>query len=204
MLGLAERLRDRGYEAVLWELRGHGSRPGPYTFGAREADDVRAVLDWGRGQDRPLPLPVVMIGFSAGAAVACQAASGLSEIRALVADSISPRLRLAIRRGLQLRHPHLPGWLAWPTWWAVQLAVGARLGARDPWALAPRLRQPILVIAGGQDHRVDPAMVRAFVARWAGPTEVWFDPAAGHVSGYPNDPDAYVARVAAFLAKTVG
>ena len=46
LLGLADGLRQRGYEVLLFELRGHGSRPGPCTLGLKEAEDAMAVLRW--------------------------------------------------------------------------------------------------------------------------------------------------------------
>ena len=199
VLALAARLRDQGYEAALFELRGHGGRPGPYTFGVRELDDADAVLAWGREQDGPRPLPAAVIGFSAGAALACQIAARHPEVQAVVLDSVSPRLRLAIRREVRLRYRLPPALLAWLTWWAVQARLRTRLARRDPLALAARLRQPALVIAGGADRRVDEAESRAFYERWAGPKTWWWDPAAGHVSLFAKDPAAYTARVAAFL-----
>ena len=32
---------------LLFELRGHGARLGPCTFGIKESQDARAILAWG-------------------------------------------------------------------------------------------------------------------------------------------------------------
>lgn len=203
VLGVAAGLRDRGFETVVFELRGHGGRPGPYTFGLRELDDAGAVLAWGREQDGNTPRPAAAVGLSAGAALACQVAERHAEVRALVVDSISPRLRWAINRAIRLRYRFPPIPFGWLTWWALQLALRTPLARRDPLVLAPRMRQPVLVIAGGRDRRVDPAWARLLYERWGGPKDWWFDPAVGHVGQFAADPGRYCDRVAAFLSQAL-
>ena len=88
VLDLAEGLRRRGYEALLMELRGHGTRPGPCTFGLKESDDAQRILQWARTLDRDRLLPVGVLGLSMGAAVGCQLALREPAIRGVVVDSI--------------------------------------------------------------------------------------------------------------------
>lgn len=199
ILGIAHELRQRGYDAVLFELRGHGQRPGPCTLGLRETDDALAVLRWAAEQDGGRPLPVGVLGLSMGAAVACQVAARAPDVRAVVADSAYSRFFPVLRRAIRQRY-HLPGVpMAWVTWWALQVALGARLSRRDPVELAPRLRQPLLAIQGGEDRRVSPQSGEEWFQRWAGPKERWFEPQVAHVRMFTQDPQAYCDRVAAFL-----
>ena len=73
----------------------------------------------------------------------------------------------------------------------------------DPIAVAPRLHQPLLSIAGGADQRVETPWSEALYRHWAGPKERWFDPTAPHVSLYAKHPQAYAERVAAFLDRVL-
>ena len=63
VLALAGRLAAQGYECLLMELRGHGARPGPCTFGVKEVRDLGAVLAWAQTHGA---LPVGIVGFSLG------------------------------------------------------------------------------------------------------------------------------------------
>jgi len=199
VLEIAEGLRQRGYEVVLFELRGHGERPGPCTLGLREADDALAVLRWSAEPPEGRMLPVGVLGLSMGAAVLCQVAARAPEVRAVVADSVYSRFFPVLRRTIRERYrlPAVP-W-AWLTWWSVQLALGGRLSARDPAALAPSLRQPLFAIQGGEDRRVPPLLGSEVFDRWAGPKRRWFEPQVAHVRMFAQHPREYCDRVAAFF-----
>jgi len=203
VLDLAAGLRDRRYEVVLFELRGHGVRPGPCTFGVRETEDAVAVFRWARARDPARPLPVGVVGFSMGAAVACQAAAHDPQVRAVVVDSIYSRLFPVLRRSIRQRYqlPAVP-W-AWLTWWGVQAALRRRLAPLDPVRLAPRLRQPLFAIQGGEDRRVVPLLGREFYQRWAGPKERWFEPHIAHVGMFARHPERYCQRVADFFDRAL-
>ena len=204
ILGLAERLRQRGYDVVLCELRGHGDRPGPCTLGIKETVDAGTVLEWARSLDGPVPLPVGVLGFSLGASVACQVADIYPEVRAVVVDSIYSRFFPVLARSIRQQY-HLPAipW-AWVSWWGLQLMLHRRLSSIDPASLAPRLRQPLFAIQGGEDRRVAPLLGREFYQRWAGPKERWFEPQAPHVGIFARHPEEYGDRVASFFDRTLG
>lgn len=203
LLDLAQRLRARGYESLLCDMRGHGNRPGPCTMGVKETDDALAILQWAGRHDGPRPLPVGLLGLSMGAAVACQVALRSAEVRAVVVDSVYSRFFPVLRRAIARRY-HLPAIpFAWITWWMLQGVLGRRLALRDPVALAPQLYQPLLAIQGGADQRVPPPFAWEVYARWAGPKERWFDPAVGHVGMPTVNPDAYGKRVADFFDRTL-
>lgn len=204
IVGIGQGLCTHGYESVVMELRGHGARPGPFTFGVTETREIGIILRWLRTLDASSPLPLAALGLSMGGAIVCQAAARFSDIRAVILDSVYSRCFPIIRRTIRERY-RLPGipW-AWVTWWALQLVLRTRLGARDPVALAPRLHQPLLAIQGGADARIASSTGEACYNRWAGPKERWFDPEAVHVGLFPNAPEEYCRRVAAFLDRVFG
>lgn len=203
VLGIGERLRQRGYEVLIVELRGHGARPGPCTVGLNEADDGTAVIEWARHRDGTRPLPLGVLGLSMGAAVICQIALRSQDVRAVVVDSVYARL-FPVLRGIIRQRYHLPGvpW-AWLTWWGLQLALRRRLARYDPIALAPQLRQPLFAIQGGADQRIEPRLGQELYAAWAGPKERWFEPTVAHVGMFAERPEEYTNRVAGFFDRTL-
>ena len=199
VLDIAQGLREHGYETVLFELRGHGSRPGPCTFGVKETEDAVAVLHWASRRDGAHPVPLGAFGLSMGAAVACQVAFRYPAIRAVVVDSIYSRLFPMLRKALWRRY-HVPAFpWAWLTWWSVQLALRRRLSPLDPAVLAPKLHQPLFTIQGGEDRRVTPMLGREFYRQWAGPKERWFEPKIAHVGMFAKHRQEYCERVATFF-----
>lgn len=199
VIGLADGLRQAGFEVVLIEMRGHGSRPGPCTLGLRETEDVQQALDWARGRGGAPATPTGAIGWSMGAVIACQLARRDASVRAVVLDSPYACLLPVLRRAFAQRYRWLPGTLMWPTWLILQAWLRAPLWRLDPIGLAPGLGQPLLVIEGGQDRRVAPGMSQALYTRWAGPKQRWHDPAVGHVGMFAAHPQEYCRRVAAHL-----
>ncbi len=198
VLELAHQLREHHYDVVLFELRGHGDRPGPCTLGIKERQDARVILEW-LTRDQSQALPIGVLGFSLGAAVLCQVVADHPRIRAVVTDSVYSRLFPIIQRVMWQRY-HIPPFpLSWLTWWSVQIALCTRLGRLDPAALAPQLHQPLLAIQGGEDQRVPSALGQEFYQRWAGSKEQWCEPSAGHVGTFALQPQVYCDRVATFF-----
>jgi alpha-beta hydrolase superfamily lysophospholipase len=203
VLGIAGELFHRGFEALVMELRGHGERPGPCTFGAREAEDALIALRAAQTRPGAAPVPLGVLGLSLGAAVMCQVAARSADVKAVVADSPYARLFPVLRGAFRQRYRRT-GWLAaWVAWPAVQLWIGRRLARQDPAVLAQTLRQPLLMIQGGQDQRVTARQGQELYDRWAGPKERWHDPAIAHVGMFISDPAAYGSRVAAFFERTL-
>lgn len=202
VLDIAEGLRKRGYDAILFEMRGHGSRPGPCTLGVKESQDAAAIVRWlCRHEQKQLPIGV--LGLSMGAAVMCQLAFYERRVRAVVVDSAYSRLLPVIRRAMVERYSIASYPLLWVTWLSLQITLRKRLGRMDPAVLAPQLNQPLLAIQGGEDRRVVPLLGREFYQKWTGPKERWFEQKIAHVGMFAHHPQEYCDRVTDFFNRTL-
>ena len=199
LIEIGRGLCQRGYSMITFNLRGHGTRPGPCTFGIRESGDLDALLTWTQQQPALARHPVGMLGLSLGGAIVCQAAARHPTVGAIVLDSTYARL-FPVVAGVIRRTYHFPKipW-AWLTWAGVQVALHRRLSSVDPQVVATRCRQPLLAIHGTADHTVPVEHARKLVASWRGPTEQWLEPGAGHVGIYTAHPADYCHRVADFF-----
>ena len=96
LLNLGVKINETSNFTVLWpDLRGHGMNPlvQRSSFGAREADDVLAALDFLRKVEAAPGRPLVaeragIYGVELGAYAALVAASRNERVRALVLDSV--------------------------------------------------------------------------------------------------------------------
>src|SRR5271168_1681753 len=73
-------LNSFGFPALRFNFRGAGLSEGEHD-GQGEVDDVRAALDW---LEREFHLPMILAGFSFGAAVGLRAACPDSRVKALI------------------------------------------------------------------------------------------------------------------------
>jgi uncharacterized protein len=91
-------LNGFGFPVLRFNFRGTGLSQGEHDHGSGEVDDVRAALDW---LDSEFHLPLLLAGFSFGAAVGLRAACPDSRVKAVIslgtpvapvaADSEMPR-----------------------------------------------------------------------------------------------------------------
>jgi hypothetical protein len=176
------RFRAEGIGALLVQWRGYGGNPGaPSEDGL--AEDARAGLAALRGLGVPAARTALW-GESLGTGPAVRlAAERPEEVAAVVLESpYTSLLDLA-----RLHYPVLP----------------AGLLLRDRYDSLSRIgavRAPLLVLVGGRDGLVPPAMGRALAAAATAPVELWEAPEAGH-----NELGAAgaVEAAAAFLRRRV-
>jgi len=74
-------LNSFGYPVLRFNFRGTGLSQAEHDNGIGEVDDVRACLDW---LDREFHLPMILAGFSFGAAVGLQAACSDPRVQAAI------------------------------------------------------------------------------------------------------------------------
>ena len=171
---------------VAFDFRGHGRSGGRSSVGRDEILDVDAALAFARATtDRP----VVLVGFSMGAAVALRHAGRARTDPALTAAAdavvaVSPPARWFLREsGSMLRVQWL---LEHPIGPLVAPRLGIRLGA--PWTTVPSTPldevsriapTPLLLVHGTADHYFGPAQsVR--LHRAAPASTLWLVDGMGH------------------------
>jgi alpha-beta hydrolase superfamily lysophospholipase len=162
----------RGFEVIAYDSRAHGESEGDAcTYGYYEKKDLERVLD--RVQTRP----IVVMGFSMGAAVALQAAADDRRIDAVVAVSPFSDLRtiveerapfFATRRDIDR---------------AFKLAeqeANFRADDVSPVAAAAHITVPALIIHGARDRKTQPDHSERIFAALQAPKELILVPNRGH------------------------
>jgi pimeloyl-ACP methyl ester carboxylesterase len=101
-MGTGERLAKMGYDVVLPDLRAHGRSTGKYTtYGVKESDDVKAVVDSLLAAGT-VHEPVYTMGMGLGAATAIQYAAKDPRCKGVVAMTPFKDLRSYVRPQLLL------------------------------------------------------------------------------------------------------
>ncbi len=195
--------RDRGYNALLIDQRGHGaSGAGAVTFGFREKFDLRAWVDWALAEAGEGGL-VGLHGESLGAAVVIQEAVIDPRVSFVVADCPFSDLRalLSYRLRVELHLPAHP-FLGLAERGAALLSGGFRFGEASPIRGAASFRAPLLLVHGLLDDYIPPAMSQELAAARASaglPVALKLVPGAAHARSFETDPVGYERSIAEFL-----
>jgi hypothetical protein len=192
------------YNPVLVDLRHAGRSSGEQsTVGVREADDLRAMLDWLVQVKQPARIAV--FGDSGGAATAMKLARSDARISALVLESPHARFVYPLEQRVGQAAPP-----TYPSVWVVQLGFWLRTGVwpweADPIDAIPDLgSRPLAIIYGTADDSDLPernALALLEAARTAGvPVEIHACPGAGHGRVIDTCPTEYREWVASFLGR---
>jgi uncharacterized protein len=194
-VGIGAAVWRRGANVLLFDHRGRGSSEGELmSLGHFETADAFAAV--GYALSRAPGLPLGLIGYSMGAAVALISAARDEHVGAVVADSPFSSERKLVRALLRRQ----AGPLHRPI-----VALSERLLPYDPGEVNP-LRQvakvaprACLFIHGLLDKTCDPEDSVRLHAEAGEPKELWLLEGAGHCDAYFLDREAYCERVAAFF-----
>jgi pimeloyl-ACP methyl ester carboxylesterase len=199
MAGLGRDLHARGYDLLLFDLRGHGrSDPSRLTMGRRERADVRAVLAWAREHGFE-PGRVGWIGQSMGASTVLMEGVDNPDVRLAVLDSPYGDLPELLDSQLT-RHSHLPGFFNPGILLAARRAYGVRTDDLVPIRLASRWGdRPVLLIHGEADTVVPIRQAYALQHSLGPSCRLVRLPGVEHVEAYRSNPKGYVALVHSFL-----
>jgi uncharacterized protein len=169
---IADHFVGRGFEVIAYDSRAHGESEGDAcTYGFYEKRDLVRVLD--RVETRP----IVVMGFSMGAAVALQAAADDPRIDAVVAVSPFSDLRTIV-------HERAPFFATRRDIARVFKLAEQRANFRadevSPLAAAVHIRVPALIIHGAEDRTTQPEHSQRIFAALRAPKELILVPNRGH------------------------
>jgi uncharacterized protein len=191
-----------GYGALLFDFGGHGqSDPSLVTYGARETEDVAAVVEYlyRRGDVDMQHLGIM--GYSLGAITAVLAMAQRPELRCLVIESGFADVERDLIK-LFSRFTGLPGFpLAHlVVYWGEKIAR-VRLSEIRPVQVVHQITpRAVFVIADLLDQVADePHDGKALYAGAHDPKRYWLVEDTGHVQAFFEHPGEWVERVGAFL-----
>lgn len=199
-LEVAPFLHEGGYGVLAFDFRAHGDSEGQTTtVGLVETEDVEAAVRHVLSRDDADPR-IALFGWSMGAAAGLNAAEDLPEVQAIVSDSGFATLENIA--GNSITHfTGLPQYPFGPL--AVLFAgwkVGHDVGDNRPVDRMADLGRPVLVIQGEADDIAFASDDGRALADAAPPgSDYWLVPGASHVQAIAVEPEAYEARVLAFL-----
>lgn len=202
LLEIARDLGQRGFNVLLFDLRGHGESGGTQVSGGYfERLDVLGAFDFLLGRGVPADKIGVM-GFSMGGAIVLLAAGEEPRIQAVAADSAFADVADLIVEETKKR-TDAPDWLV-PALvpgmtTAARLVYGINMKALAPIRVVARLDYPVLLIHGTADTRISPSHAERM--KQASPyqeTELWLVEGAEHVKAYRTSPQEYIERVAGY------
>jgi pimeloyl-ACP methyl ester carboxylesterase len=159
LFNLGVKLNEATGFTILWpDQRGHGLNPpvSSTTFGAKEADDLLAALDFLRQQktangSRLIGNKVGLYGVELGAYAAIRAAPDDAEVSALVLDSIpqgpDEMLRAAVRQDYELDY----NLLHFLTRVGTRLYLMGKYNNIPSCELAARLKTQRMLVLSGAD-----------------------------------------------------
>lgn len=202
LLDIAAGLHGAGFNLLVFDFRGHGGSAGRATsFGWTEQRDLEGALAFLGGQPEIPPKPYGVYGISMGAVVALLVASQDERIGAVAADSPYTNLGASIGRHLQLMYPLLP---SIPFHGFVLSTYRLRFGTWphhvSPERAAKHLNpRPLLMIQGGQDHRMPLEAAQRMFDGARQPKELWVVEGADHLESFALNPSAYRERLLQFF-----
>jgi pimeloyl-ACP methyl ester carboxylesterase len=152
-LPVAQQIHDWGYPVLMLDFRAHGDSDGFLsTLGEREADDVKAALDW--LTERHPDWPIIGVGYSMGAAAMVEASAREGRCDAYLLDSTFARLENSARH--TMASYYIPAPLIGP-WWHTTRLWGWTLCGVDLQSIRPEENiaalsdLPLLLVHGEND-----------------------------------------------------
>ena len=161
MASLGRDLHDRGFDVLLFDLRGHGqSDPSRLYLGRRERADIRAVMSWARRKDSPTTGSAGLAIRWAGRRCLMEAARN-PQIQVAVLDSPYGDLPKLLKTQLS-QHSGLPNWFNPGILLAARWIYGVRTDDLVPTRFARAWgERPLLLIHGESDTIVPVSQARA-------------------------------------------
>lgn len=197
MIGRTRFLHAAGYSVLMIDFQASGASPGSaITFGYREADDVKASLQY---LHQRLPGERVgIIGTSMGGAATILAEPNV-DADAIVLEQVYPTIQQALEDRLTIYLGPMGRWFAPFMLATLHSHVGIYPDQLRPIEHIGQLAIPKLLIAGDRDRHTTIAESYAMFRAATGPKELWIVRGAEHVDLCRYAGAAYKARVLDFF-----
>jgi fermentation-respiration switch protein FrsA (DUF1100 family) len=194
-VGVGAALWRRGANVLLFDHRGRGSSDGELlSLGYFETLDTIAAIEY--VFSRAPGLPLALIGYSMGAAVAVIAAARDERVEAIVADSPFASEREIVRALLRKRVNRLSRPIAALAEHLLPYDPGEVETLREVAKIAPRAS---LFIHGLLDTTCAPEDSLKLYEAAGEPKELWLLEGTGHCDAYFANREMYCSRVASFF-----
>ncbi len=203
-LGVAKRLREHGYNLLLFDQRAHGESGGERISGGyHERRDLGGAIDFLKSRGVP-ESSMGVLGVSMGAGTTLLTLPGEPGIRAAVLDSpyatADDLIAFEIARATFC-----------PQWAAPIFIPGAKVFTRTlydinvdaltPERSAAELDYPVLIIHGTADTRVPYQHgLRVHAAAPEG-SVLWSLDGVDHADAFAEEPDEYIRRVHSYFSQ---
>jgi uncharacterized protein len=199
MVDRARFLNKLGYGILLIDLPAHGESTGErITYGAHEAEGVKVALEFLAQSAPGERIGVVGVSLGAASLVLLKPSPSPS---AVVLESMYPTIEEAVSNRLRL-YLGAPGEMFAPLLLEqLSIRLGISPAQLHPIEAISALHCPILFISGSIDRHTTPSETKRMFDATAEPKELWVVDGAAHVDLHAFTPQAYEARVGAFLAK---
>jgi pimeloyl-ACP methyl ester carboxylesterase len=202
VLDRAAFFRQLGYDTLVFDFRRHGTSGGErVTLGYQERLDFEGAVAFLRKR-RP-EAPAVLYGVSMGAGAGLLAARETPEVAAVIADSPFLNIEHTVVHHVKLIFgiPRFP--FASELLWFLEIRGEFDRKDFDIEAAAAALgERPLLVLAGGEDHRMPPDLQKrvAAASNSALSRFVTID-GAGHGAAYRVATEKYQNEIRSFLER---
>ena len=197
-LDIAAALVDRGYNVLMFDLRGCGESEGDMVSGGyHEKKDVLGAVEYVRKRGFE---NIGVIGFSLGAVSTLLAAAETQDIDAVVADSSYADLNDIMKPEFSKR-THAPQGLLRPILFMIKVMFGVDFSAIRPIDYVSEITpRPIFFIHGEEDDTIPVEHAQRLYQASGNPlNRLWIVPDVNHTRAYITNPDEYVNRVTEFF-----
>ena len=199
-INLAKDLVQKGYNILLFDLRGRGESGGKGLSLSNENRDIGGAVDYTKTRGYPVG-KIGIIGFCSGAADACIFTSQETDIGGLVLDGCFSKVEdMFYNQASKYGIPRLPVDIFVPS---IKLAARVFYGYSEinPIDVVGKVQCPIFFIHEGNDDLVSIADTKAlFQASNRQINILWEVDDITHVHAYHAYPEEYVKRVNEFFA----
>jgi hypothetical protein len=203
---IARALLDRGYSALLFDLRGHGESDGArWGLGKHEALDVAAAVDLAARRAGVARSRVAIVAESMGAGSAMTALPLIPDVGPMVLDSVYTSATTVVDE-VGPSVSGLPSWFTPGMVLMAKLFFGLDLDAVVPVAqVRAHPERAFFFIQCDHDQTVAPHHGREMkTASQNAGTQLWYVEGCGHVKAFATQPAEWEQRVTAFLEEQLG